>query len=95
MWKHIIGGAVVTGIATLVPTGFAQAADPTTYSLDCRGTTYTVVKGNENAASYTDGKRNFITAIGNLKTAGNAQSRAVPCTINGFGPIPFIVTPAR
>lgn len=94
MWKHIIGGAVVTG-ATLVPTGVAQAADPTTYSLDCGGTTYTVVKGNENAASYTDGERNFVTAIGNLKTDGKAQSRAVLCTINDFGPIPFLVTPAR
>lgn len=37
----------------------------------------------------------FVNAIGAIKTSGVAQPNAAPCTIDGFGPIPFIITPAH
>jgi hypothetical protein len=94
MRRQILVGATAL-VATAASAAPALAADATTYTLNCNGTAYTVVKGNESAASYTDGTMNFITAIGSIKTNGTAQPGAVLCTINGFGPIPFVITPAR
>ena len=90
--------AVVAVAAAAVPvfvvSGPARAAD-STFTLQCGSQTYTVTKGNENAASYSDGTRVFVNGIGAIKTDGRAQPTAVLCTINGFGPIPFIITPAH
>jgi hypothetical protein len=66
-----------------------------TYTLQCGTNTYTVVKSNENSATYTNGTTEFITAIGAILAGGSAQPNAVPCTINGFGPVPFLITPSH
>ena len=87
-----VGAAAIT-----LAWGLADAAlaSGSTYTLQCGSTTYTVVKANDNAASYTNGTMIFVNAIGAIKTDGTAQPTAVACTINGFGPIPFIITPAH
>jgi hypothetical protein len=82
---------LAAALAAPLSSGSAQA-DNTTYTLQCGATTYTVVKPNESAAVYTNGTLQFVTAIGTIIGDGTAPPNAVLCTINGFGPLPFIVT---
>ena len=89
-----LAGSVVAVAALAGLTGTA-AASGGTFTLQCGTQTFTVVKPNDNAASYTNGQMVFVNAIGALKTDGVAQPNAVLCTIDGFGPIPFIITPAH
>jgi hypothetical protein len=63
--------------------------------LQCGTNTYTVVKPNGNAAVYTNGTLNFVTDVGAIHGSGTAPPNAVLCTINGFGPFPFIITPTK
>lgn len=73
----------------------SAGADTTAYRLQCGSQTYTVTKPNESAAVYTNGSVTFVTAIGYFKSDGSAQPQAVQCTLNGFGPIPFVITPGH
>ena len=88
----IAGSAAIPLVWGLAGTAVASGS---TFTLQCGSATYTVVKPNDNAASYTDGEMIFVNAIGAIKTGGVAQPKAVPCTLDGFGPIPFIITPAH
>jgi hypothetical protein len=88
--------ALVAAVVALVVSlfvGFVQA-DDTTFTLVCGGQTYTVVKPNQNAAVYTNGTLNFVTQVGGIAGSGKAPPNAVLCTLNGFGPFPFIITAA-
>jgi hypothetical protein len=95
MKARLMMAVLVSVLFGAVVAGAAVAKDATTYQLVCGSDTYTVVKGSENASTYTDGQRNFVTAIGSIKTGGGAQPQTVECTINGFGPVPFLITPAH
>jgi hypothetical protein len=91
--------AALAALATaglVASAGTATAANSgDTYTLQCGTASYQVVKPNENAATYTNGTMVFVTAIGAFMSDGTAQPNAVLCTINGFGPVPFIITPAH
>jgi len=94
-WRIAASTATVTA-ALAVSTGVAVAAPSgDSYTLQCGTTTYEVVKPDENAAVYTNGTLQFVTAIGAFMSGGTAQPNAVLCTINGFGPVPFVITPAH
>lgn len=86
----VLGASVLLAIAPA-----AHGDSGTTYTLQCGTHTYTVQKSNENSAAYTDGTTEFITAIGAILAGGSAQPNAVSCTINGFGPVPFVITPSH
>jgi hypothetical protein len=91
LMKRLVGLLIIAVLGMAIVVGLASA-DSTTYTLQCGTDAFIVVKPNENAALYTDGNLNFVTAIGAIIGNGAAPN-AVLCTINGFGPIPFIVTP--
>ena len=90
---HVVGLLSLTfaGITLAAPPAAAQPAE--TFTLQCGTETFTVVKANESAAVYTNGSMNFINAIGAIIGTDAAQPNATLCTIDGFGPIPFIITP--
>jgi hypothetical protein len=98
----------LTGLATAVglslavaPGASAGTSGTTTTTLQCGGTTYTVVKETAAAdatasARYTDGTNVFVVAIGNI--IGNAGEPTTSCILNPgtpdqFGPVPFVITP--
>lgn len=90
--KRLIGVVgVVAALAVSLFVGFA-GADSTTFTLVCAGQTYTVTKPNESASVYTNGTLNFVTDVGGIIGRGTAPPNAVLCTINGEGPLPFIIT---
>ena|SRR5919201_4701588 len=92
MKRLICLAGIVAALAVSLFVGIARA-DSTTYTLQCGTNTYTVTKANESASVYTNGTMNFVTAIGAL--IGSGHPPATLCTINGFGPIPFIITPSH
>jgi hypothetical protein len=77
--------------------GFAGQASADSTSLDfvCQtqtGTqTFELVKPNGNSAIFTNGTALLVSAIGASVTGGSAQKGAVPCTVNGEGPFPFLI----
>jgi hypothetical protein len=86
--------------ATLSLAGLAglagpASADAQTFTFVCQtasGTqTFTLVKPNDNSATFTNGTVVVISAIGAAMTGGAAQPDAVPCTVNGAGPFPFLI----
>jgi hypothetical protein len=83
-----------------VDVGFvgSASADSTSFDLVCQtasGTqTFTLVKPNQNSAIFTDGTALLVSAIGASVTGGAAQQQAVPCTVNGEGPFPFLIVRA-
>ena len=84
--------AALLAIAVLLGVARSANAAGGTYTLQCGSSApVTVVKPNDSAAIYTNGSTIYITAIGAIKSDGSAQSQSVPCTINGFGPIPFLI----
>jgi hypothetical protein len=85
--------SILAALAVSVSVG-AAGADSTTYTLQCGTDTFTVTKPNESAAVYTNGTMTFVTAIGAIIGSSPGQN-AVLCTINGFGPVPFIITPTH
>ena len=89
-------GAVVLLLVTLA-LAFARPvrADTETFVFVCETTTGTetfqLAKPSGNSAIFTNGTTLLVYAIGASITGGSAQSAAVPCTINGEGPFPFLI----
>jgi hypothetical protein len=73
----------------------ANAQSEETFTFVCEpasGTeTFELGKPNPASAIYTDGTTILVSAIGADITGGAAQPKAVPCTINGEGPFPFLI----
>jgi hypothetical protein len=53
--------------------------------------TFELGKPNPNAATFTNGTTILVSAIGANISGGTAQPTAVPCTVNGEGPFPFLI----
>jgi hypothetical protein len=74
----------------------ANAQSEETFTFVCEtasGTqTFELGKPNPSSAIFTDGTAILVSAIGADITGGAAQPNAVPCTINGEGPFPFLIT---
>ncbi|MDP9225323.1 MAG: hypothetical protein M3P18_16060 [Actinomycetota bacterium] len=84
-------------IAIALTLGVARNASAAggTFTIQCgSGGPVTVTKPNDNAAIYTASGTTYITAIGNIKTGGTAQSVAQTCTLAGDGfsvALPFMI----
>jgi hypothetical protein len=94
--RHLLlTGAML--IAMAVAFGVARNANAAggTFTIQCgSGAPVTVTKPNDSASIYTAGSATYITAIGNIKTGGNAQSAAQTCTLAGDGftvELPFLI----
>ena len=89
--------AIAALIAITGTLGIARNASAAggTFTIQCGSSApVTVTKPNDNAAIYTSGTTTYVTAIGNFKTDGRAQSAAQTCTLAGdtFAfPLPFLI----
>jgi len=84
-------------LAIAAPLGLARNATAAggTFTIQCGNQApVTVTKPNDNASIYTAGTTIYVTAIGNIKTAGAPQPAAQSCTLAGDGfsvEIPFLI----
>ena len=89
------GLVVLLMVSLMLALARPARADVETFTFVCEtanGTqTFELAKPNGNSAIFTDGTTILVSAIGASITGGSAQPGAVPCTINGEGPFPFLI----
>jgi hypothetical protein len=91
----VAGLLVLVMLSLLLGLARSASAQSETFTFVCEtasGTqTFELGKPNPNSAKFTDGTTILVSAIGANVTGGTAQSNAVPCTVNGEGPFPFLI----
>ena len=91
----VAGLLVLLTLSLVLGLARSARAQSETFTFVCEtasGTqTFELGKPNPNSAKFTDGTTILVSAIGANVTGGTAQSNAVPCTVNGEGPFPFLI----
>jgi hypothetical protein len=91
----VAGLLVLLTLSLVLGLARSASAQSETFTFVCEtasGTqTFELAKPNPNSAIFTDGTTILVSAIGANITGGTAQSNAVPCTVNGEGPVPFLI----
>lgn len=92
---RVAGLTVLVTLSLLLGLARSASAQSETFTFVCEtasGTqTFELGKPNPNSATFTNGTTILVSAIGANVTGGTAQSNAVPCTVNGEGPFPFLI----
>src|SRR4030095_11481851 len=95
--RNAICAALLVLITLSLLLGLARSADAQseTFTFVCETASGTQPfergKANPTSATFTNGTTILVSAIGANITGGRAQSNAVPCTVNGAGPVPFVI----
>jgi hypothetical protein len=92
---RVAGLTVLVTLSLLLGLARSASAQSETFTFVCEtasGTqTFELGKPNPNSATFRNGTTILVSAIGANVTGGTAQSNAVPCTVNGEGPFPFLI----
>jgi hypothetical protein len=97
MRKAFCVAGLIVLVTLSISLGLARSANAQseTFTFVCEtatGTqTFELSKPNPNSATFTNGTTILVSAIGANITGGTAQGSAVLCTVNGEGPVPFLI----